>query len=824
MALKAPFNFVPLSEKEPFFPEWADCISQDVPFKDGLSGYVEYSIEACSPIFVRNGAAGESHSKEKDPHFSNVDGSFFLPGTSIKGAIRSVMEIMSFGKMTHVQDRSFGIRDVSNKTDDSRFYFSRINTKNVCCGWLYKKDEDYFIEDNGIPWRISIDRIDSQLGTNLQEFVTKGDFTVDSNKSAKKKYDTVGESNLTWKFIDLPSKDGRKKVTFASNGKPGTIVFTGQPSARGEKGGKWYEFVFPDVIEKTRKVDKFVINEFFDTHKNSPDFKWRIKQLDSEKERIPVFFVRGEEDGVDSLGLAYMYRYPAFNSVHGGIPESSFSRQKDLVECIFGTVNQDDQLKGRVSFSHAFVDAYNGEESIMKLALASPNPSYYPMYLRDGKSWNCTDITIAGYKRYPVRNKLLPSPTGTPEMERDIIPLKSGTRFKGRVYFHNLRPVELGAVLSAMTFHGQESKCYHSLGCAKPLGYGKSKLSIRRIVCPECNCKVEEFLGEFENLMDNHCTDWVHSSCLVELFAMAKGIKSGNEDNFEYISSPAEFAKAKKEGNTLGLFTEIESGISSSIVTKPESAGSAYSSKPRHNKAFAMFNDALDLYYCDKLKESRMLFDVCRKLGVMADDSEEYLAKINDRFAVLFSEKFLEGQNYLDIREYVVARTCFRECLDYIPGDTAAIDKIALIDSMNESDSAEYLKLKSDARSLIQGKQYDEAIAKYANANVLAQRWGFVDLRKEIERCNELKAEQLANMSKGIADVVKFGSVGACAGNLKKWIADHGALTDSDVNVLRNKFMVEMASGKLKKKEWQISGLKKIREVVGDDLVLRIFS
>ena len=31
--LKAPFNFVPLNVK-PYLPEWADQISQDMPFED----------------------------------------------------------------------------------------------------------------------------------------------------------------------------------------------------------------------------------------------------------------------------------------------------------------------------------------------------------------------------------------------------------------------------------------------------------------------------------------------------------------------------------------------------------------------------------------------------------------------------------------------------------------------------------------------------------------------------------------------------------------------------------------------------------------------
>ena len=50
--IKAPYNFVPL-ENRAFYPSWANHISQDIPFEDGVSGSIEYTIEAETPIFVR---------------------------------------------------------------------------------------------------------------------------------------------------------------------------------------------------------------------------------------------------------------------------------------------------------------------------------------------------------------------------------------------------------------------------------------------------------------------------------------------------------------------------------------------------------------------------------------------------------------------------------------------------------------------------------------------------------------------------------------------------------------------------------------------------
>ena len=167
--IKAPYNFVPLENKA-FYPSWANHISQDIPFEDGVSGSIEYTIEAETPIFVRNGYTDREH---PDSTFSKThDGKFFIPSTSIKGEIRNVLEILSFGKMTQVQDARFGIRDLSN-TPEGRFYRQKI--QNVHCGWLYKRlaedgSVEYLINDCGTPGRIAPEVIDKHYSTALAAF------------------------------------------------------------------------------------------------------------------------------------------------------------------------------------------------------------------------------------------------------------------------------------------------------------------------------------------------------------------------------------------------------------------------------------------------------------------------------------------------------------------------------------------------------------------------------------------------------------------------------------------------------------------------------
>ena len=95
MIIKSPFNFVPIVDQV-VSPDWADEISQDIPFSDGVSGTIALSITADSPIYIRNGQLNkEEDSKDKDYSFSHVTTSmgnrYYIPGTSIKGEVRNIM-------------------------------------------------------------------------------------------------------------------------------------------------------------------------------------------------------------------------------------------------------------------------------------------------------------------------------------------------------------------------------------------------------------------------------------------------------------------------------------------------------------------------------------------------------------------------------------------------------------------------------------------------------------------------------------------------------------------------------------------------------------
>ena len=521
------------------------------------------------------------------------DNRYYIPGTSVKGALRNVMEILSLGKMAQVQNRSFGLRDLNG--GDKEFYRSKVNTSNVHCGWLQANGDGYHLEDCGIPWRISAERIDEEYPyLRLVDFITNAhDLKEDNNRTALRKYKLfrdncpgesldgyfVGDAE-THKEIEAGGRTFRRYSEDGS-GEAGTLVFTGQPGVRTQKEviedgetkmkwtGKFFEFVFPAKVKDRIVVPAHVARSFLSIHADSPDYKdFRKKQL-MAGERIPVFFILDDNGELDAIGLSYMFKYPSFSGIYNAIPFDMLSSGRhDLCECLFGYTGKDDSLKGRVQMTAAVLQGEPmfsvGEEGVL-IVLSEPHPSYYPTYLGKGQTWNSKKVEIAGRKRYPVRDKSeIFANDGSSNMRRYIRPLDQGSVFCGKVYFHNLRPFELGALLSGMDFCGHED-CCHNLGQGKPLGYGRVRIKITDAAITRVNdgtsYDASEARASFCKQMEATMEGWADSVQLRELFAMARGIPVGRGAQFQYMNGTNEFDTARKDyanrGKQLGLFTQI---------------------------------------------------------------------------------------------------------------------------------------------------------------------------------------------------------------------------------------------------------------------------
>ena len=613
MAIKSPYNFVPLCEQV-FSPAWAARISQEIPFSDGISGKIRLHIKAASPIFVTDAAEGLAEAKarreERTVHtFCKApDGRYYIPGTGIKGAVRNVLTILSNGRMRVQKSLDFAQREWDNK----KLYPLKEAQNNMRCGWLrWNRKDGYHIVDCGKPYRVGHDKLDAylaswsksdehsfekyfkkassgpladerkRLGYNLTKPYKLSGKNLDP-KSAEFKYRMVGDLPLDVCY-EVYNEDQRRvniSPTESGNSYRGTIVFTGQPDQWvyprpknvDSRAGKFYEFVFksPEQTDRIIPISDEKFEEYQTIYKDSSDWQfWADKLYEGG---IPVFFIEdkiADKEGRLKWGLARLFKLPYDNTPFESLPEAHRREEPDMADCIFGYAAEGpskESLRGRVSVGHAFcVDGTARELAARELVLGNPKASYYPLYVaqqgRNGKDAayrTYNDGTPAGWKRYMVKKSAFVSSVESENknIATQIMPLAAGAEFESVVRFHNLRPAELGALLSALTFHGRED-CFYQLGQAKPYGYGKVRFSValEPTLPADAPTAIDHYLQAFEQLLwqndfivgDAYLTEIARTEVEGEAYDYMK-MSNTQDDN--------EFNKAKKNKEYLPRFRE----------------------------------------------------------------------------------------------------------------------------------------------------------------------------------------------------------------------------------------------------------------------------
>lgn len=561
--IKAAYNFVPIEDKY-FEPDWSDLVSHDVPFKDGVSGTLNLKITANTPIFINSG--------KKNGTYVTYNDKPYIPGSTLKGAIRSVLEILSYGHLDNT------------RVQDSEEFTLRIEGRNnkVFCGWLIENEDGTAkIENCGEPGYLRYDDAEEPIKSFRNQKL-----------SMFQKYSKYGNTMVRGKFVETKLEnqkplDKRNFYKICTDGNAnGIIVFSGRfPQKKSE-------FVFLDPTTKTENL--YVPEELYRQYKmiirvyltnkdvrrmkgNSgddefPEYTENHLPKDSSN-RSPVFFTL-EKGKIKTLGNVFLHKYFSGNTIYDAIPESLKEAKKpDLADLIFGSKNYDG-IKGRVQFSHATL-ADDVEFKIigpLSKLLESPKPSFYLAYLNLG-DWN-NPQTIAGRKRYPIKRKHDKiNPDNNPSLSMtELTPIEEGVTFNATVNFHNLKRVELGALLSAITFHRGE-ECCHSIGQAKAYGYGNVSIKtddfssenyIPNLIDASSNeCFYPEQLTDtFEKCMDDFIQSigkkgkWLEQEAIKELVAMATPMNAENEQLFQ----PMELGEYRRlrMNDRLPRYTEIK--------------------------------------------------------------------------------------------------------------------------------------------------------------------------------------------------------------------------------------------------------------------------
>lgn len=561
--ITAPYNFVPLN-KHVYLPDWADQISHDIPFEDGEDGYIEVTWENVSPLCIRDASAGDDG---YSMHVKQSDGSrlYFLPGSSLRGMLRNTLNILAFGKMEQYDNRFFGYRIFdTQKTLGVKYQKEMAKVK---FGWLHKdesEDEKYVL----YPCKDGFDKI---LIEDVSEM-----------------YPGYDKKKTSWERIEfIKGESGCFFPEYYKNGKTYRIFVTGQmQNHRDPAKSKKHELLIslPDKSQPIN-LDKKTIKSFFAVYEPSPHFE-KYQELLEKGTDIPVSYISDGQgkDGIAAMGMGRMFRYPYKYDVSSLIekeqPECQ-SGKRDLCETIFGWIGNENSAKGRVQICNALMTNTISENELEEIVgvLGTPKASFYPLYLKQSapgyQTYESDDACIAGRKRYRIHDgdsvTDLPGGNGNDNVTSTLKFLPKNCTFKMRINVHNLRKVEIGALLSAITFHKTQG-VYHNIGSAKGFGYGKLKCANLKLHGLNSD-KEEHYLKAFEMEMNADLgEEWRqteevrtlmaimsrHDDACLRMMEMDKNKSPIGENEYAFYSKNKNFGKLKEKLKSACSFVSEE--------------------------------------------------------------------------------------------------------------------------------------------------------------------------------------------------------------------------------------------------------------------------
>lgn len=615
----APYNFVPLPDM--IIPAVADAEAlpnhntyahPDYPH----TGYFEVTLTTLTPTYIRGMLTeqefrwqeegkyldGEDLPKDGNPDFRRLvknKPDFFMvqekpviPGSSLRGMLRQLVEIVTYSKMKWVTDKRLFFRTVDG-TSIGKYYNKRMVEEvgkvqvgnspsatgyraRVRGGWLRKRsDGTYYIEES-LVGRIEIKDVLAILGlsdrSELYELDGRDLRSDDEKKSPNQTPKWAYQYQNITVDLDKQEQDHFFRAKQNKYGKqihpdfylrfyqaekpsatsvPGKRRQTGQLILSGHVGSKHMTSVFvkapnPRSFEIPNDpgeadLNKRLIDRFHDDDQLTP---WQQSAFPKDKphsakrdrdgflqEGDPVFFLE-ENNQVIFLGRAQMFRLPYRKRPLDLIPDDLRDPAViDFAEAMFGFIRTNEEMKelkirkiepkqgskGYAYASRVFVtDAHYNEEQgdpwlpvdtpdgiLEPPILATPKPTAFQHYLtqqnpnnkKELQHYDSSNTTLRGFKLYWAQGqKKIADFQAKPRGDKDpnfeqgpkgklqvksrntqhtrMKPVGDGKTFTFRVYFENLKDVELGALQWILAL----PQC-HRLGMGKPLGMGVIKLN-----------------------------------------------------------------------------------------------------------------------------------------------------------------------------------------------------------------------------------------------------------------------------------------------------------------------------------------------------------
>ncbi|HEY1349207.1 MAG TPA: TIGR03986 family CRISPR-associated RAMP protein [Ktedonobacteraceae bacterium] len=466
----APYNFVPLPEIViPAVGSAEELPGHDTYDPARLSGYFDVTLTTRSPLYIRGPLPasglllqqqGRQLKGEQEPGAKLKDKPEFfhtgdeqrpvIPGSSLRGMLRALLEVVSYSKVQAVSERHLFFRTL-DPTTLGKFYRDRMGGQ-VETGFLVRRGDTYVIHTCRM---VRVDR--SLLGDLLYEGTNAPGRVPRWPRQHARVWIKIGTSTQRGKKDRAPDVVERLSYQWCDGMCEGRLVITGDIPRSTNKPGKRREFVFLLPADDTEEIEvpREIIERF---HDNDQVTQWQQKafpadqpashsrrqdgMLEAEpgKPGDPIFFLR-ESGTLTFIGRAQMFRLPYSCSPFDLVPSALRDpMQIDYAEALFGFVRTREQLKkmgsnppgqgekgrayaGRVTVTDAVLqpgqtDIWLAEDFktvLVPRILASPRPTTFQHYLTqrqlddekklDHYGSNPADgeptvVTIRGHKLY----------------------------------------------------------------------------------------------------------------------------------------------------------------------------------------------------------------------------------------------------------------------------------------------------------------------------------------------------------------------------------------------------------------------------------------
>jgi CRISPR/Cas system CSM-associated protein Csm3 (group 7 of RAMP superfamily) len=457
----APYNFIKLNQ---IVVEGQAHSPFNIYQKGRFTGYIKCKLETITPLYIRDTYTPEELAKreqgEENPDFFSPGGELIIPGSSLRGMIRNLIEIISWSKFGFFEDKLLFYRGLADTNSDFREeYQKNMSSRDQAGKTIYKFNAGYLHKD-GLKYYIipammqNVKQFTQVKKQNKnKEFVTEkehgGKYRVISGNAPKKKNDwIINPPDYSLKRIPVPDED---------------------------------------VQAYNRDV-----NRYEDKDKKHDGNLMRMLQFAPEK-IVPCFYVGWEDNQKKeriSFGHTGYFRLAYNYSTKDYVPSLHNIGFFDFTESLFGSLKKN--LVSRIFFEDASLmpDQQNTlfEKAKIPKVLAEPKPTTFQHYLEpDGEMsshWNTkkynAEVTIRGNKLYWHRNNpgWEMNKQSLKKVNKKIItqiqPIHAGTIFRFKIRYENLTKEELGLLLFALDLPLGH---YHKLGMGKPLGLGSVKLT-----------------------------------------------------------------------------------------------------------------------------------------------------------------------------------------------------------------------------------------------------------------------------------------------------------------------------------------------------------